>query len=67
MRAPETAQSYMTSFALPLELRARLDALRAARAQREGGLPPPLRTIVLEALEMLVEHEGARRPGGDGQ
>lgn len=57
MRAPENTDSYMTSFSLPLELRGRVDALRLARAQRQGGLPLPLRFIILEALEALVERE----------
>ncbi len=56
-------ESYMTSFALPLELRSRLDALRLQRAQRECGVPPPLRTLILEGLEGLLEREltGERR------
>ena len=54
MKAPET---YMTSFALPLALRSRLDALRMARAEQEGGPPPPLRTLILESLEGLLERE----------
>ncbi len=54
MKAPET---YMTSFALPLDMRARLDALRMARAEQEGGPPPPLRTLILESLERLLARE----------
>jgi hypothetical protein len=54
MKTPET---YMTSFALPLELRSRLDALRLQRAQRESGVPPSLRTLILEGLEHLLAHE----------
>lgn len=54
MKTPET---YMTSFALPLELRSRLDALRMARAEQEGGPPPPLRTLILEGLEHLLAYE----------
>jgi hypothetical protein len=54
MKAPET---YMTSFALPLDLRSRLDALRLQRAQRESGVPPSLRTLILESLEGLLERE----------
>ena len=54
MKIPET---YMTSFALPLDMRARLDALRLQRAQRECGVPPSLRTLILEGLEHLLAHE----------
>jgi hypothetical protein len=54
MKAPE---SYMTSFALPLSLRSRLDALRLQRAQRERGVPPSMRTLILESLEGLLERE----------
>lgn len=54
MKTPET---YMTSFALPLELRSRLDALRMARAEQEGGPPPALRTLILEGLEGLLARE----------
>jgi hypothetical protein len=57
MRVPEDTESYMTSFSLPLDLRGRVDALRLARAQREGGLPPSLRLVILEALEALIERE----------
>lgn len=57
MRTPESNESYMTSFALPRQLRARVDALRLHRAQGQGGLPPTLRSLVLEGLEMLVERE----------
>jgi hypothetical protein len=53
----KTPDSYMTSFALPLELRSRLDALRLQRAQRECGVPPSLRTLILEGLEHLLAHE----------
>jgi hypothetical protein len=46
--------SYMTSLEIPYALRARVDALRFARAQREGGLPPTMKDVVLEALELLL-------------
>ncbi len=63
MRTPESTESYITSFALPREVRSRLDALRLARAQREGGGPPPLRSLILEGLEELLarELEGEKR------
>jgi hypothetical protein len=54
MKTPDT---YMTSFALPLELRSRLDALRLQRAQRECVGLPSLRTLILEGLEHLLAHE----------
>jgi hypothetical protein len=60
MQRIEGAESYMTSFLLPIDLRGRLDVLRMARAHREGRLPPPLRSIILEALESLVERELGR-------
>jgi hypothetical protein len=44
----------MTSFEIPYALRARVDALRLARAQREGRLPPTMKDVVLEALELLL-------------
>jgi hypothetical protein len=46
MQRIEGTESYMTSFLLPIDLRGRLDVLRMARAHREGGLPPPLRSII---------------------
>ena len=46
--------SYMTSFEIPYALRARVDALRLARAQREGGLPSTMKDVVIEALELLL-------------
>ena len=38
-------------------MRSRLDALRMARAQREGGAPPPMRSLILEGLEGLLARE----------
>ena len=57
MRTPGTIQSYTTTFALPRDLRSRLDTLRLARAQREGGTPPTLRALILEGLEGLLARE----------
>lgn len=57
MRTPGTIESYVTSFALPRGMRSRLDALRMARAQREGSAPPPLRSLILEGLEGLLARE----------
>jgi hypothetical protein len=57
MRTPGPATAYITSFALPLDLRSRLDALRMARAEREGGSQPPLRELILEGLEGLLARE----------
>lgn len=58
---PELA-TYLTTFSMPLEMRARLDALRLARAQREGGLPPYMKDVILEALEQLLERELTQVP-----
>lgn len=57
MRTPRAIESYVTSFALPRDVRSRLDALRLARAQREGGAPPALRSLILEGLEGLLARE----------
>jgi hypothetical protein len=38
-------------------MRSRLDVLRMARAQREGGAPPPMRSLILEGLEELLARE----------
>lgn len=57
MRTPGPTESYVTSFALPRGIRSRLDTLRLARAQREGGAPPPLRALILEGLEGLLARE----------
>lgn len=57
MRTPGPTQNYVTSFSLPRDMRSRLDALRMARAQREGGAPPPLRALILEGLEGLLARE----------
>jgi hypothetical protein len=57
MRTPGPTESYVTSFALPRDMRSRLDDLRLARAQRDGGAPPPLRSLILEGLEGLLAHE----------
>lgn len=57
MRTPGPTESYVTSFALPRDMRSRLDALRLARAQRDGGAPPPMRSLILEGLEGLLARE----------
>ena len=57
MRTPGNIESYVTSFALPRDMRSRLDDLRLVRAQRDGGAPPPLRSLILEGLEELLARE----------
>ncbi len=57
MRIPGATLSYMTSFALPLATRSRVDVLRLARAERDGGPPPSLRAVLLEGLELLLARE----------
>jgi hypothetical protein len=46
-----------TSVDLPTGLRVELDEVRIARARRTGGVCPPLRVVVIEALEDLVRRE----------
>lgn len=61
MRTPGPTSAYMTSLQLPRTTRSRMDALRLARADRDGGPPPSLRSILLEGVELLLERE----EGGD--
>lgn len=46
-----------TSITIPRVLRVRLDEARLARARRLGRLSPPLKAVVIEALEKLLECE----------
>ena len=52
-----TEKKYGTSFLIPFELRARIDALRMRRGRRSGSLPPKFAQIVIEALENLIAAE----------
>jgi hypothetical protein len=49
-----------TTIEMPRELRIQLDEVRLTRARRTGGLCPPLKHIVIEALEALVSREATR-------
>jgi len=57
MRTPGPTEFYVTSFQLPRTTRSRMDALRLARAERDGGPPPSLRSILLEGVELLLARE----------
>jgi hypothetical protein len=46
-----------TSITIPRDLRVRLDEVRLARARRTGQLSPPLKTLVVEALQALADAE----------
>ena len=54
---PDTVTSSITMTA---DLRIRIDALRVARARREGCLGPGFSEVVVEAIEQLVEREERR-------
>jgi hypothetical protein len=56
----KTTEEVHTNTGLPRELRLELDAVRLARARRNGGRPPPLKALVIEALEALVAQERRR-------
>jgi hypothetical protein len=45
---------------LPRDLRLRIDELRLARARRDGGRPPSVKTVMVEALEALIAREATR-------
>ncbi len=53
----KTKDIVTTSVDLPTKLRLELDEIRIARARREGGVCPPFRAVVIEALEALVRRE----------
>ncbi len=46
-----------TTIAVPRKVRVQLDEVRVARAHRDGGLCPPLKTVVVEALVALIQRE----------
>jgi hypothetical protein len=46
-----------TTIEMSRALRVQLDEVRVARAHRLGGLCPPLKAVVIEALEELVARE----------
>lgn len=53
----QTPDTITSSVTMPLELRTRIDALRVARARRDGCLSPGFSQVVVEAIEQLVERE----------
>jgi hypothetical protein len=47
-------ENVSTTIEMPRALRLKLDEVRLARAHREGGLCPNLKTVIVEALEALL-------------
>ncbi len=54
---PRNTEQVATTIEIPRSLRVQLDEVRLARAHRQDCLCPPLKTIVVEALEAFVHRE----------
>jgi hypothetical protein len=57
MPRSNVASEVATTIEMPRELRVQLDEVRVARARREGGLCPPLKRVVVEALQEFIARE----------
>ncbi len=53
---PKTKE-FATSLTMDPELRRKIDDLRLRRARETNGVPPPMRSIVVEALKEYLERE----------
>ncbi len=50
-----------SSITMSHDLRLRIEAVRIARARRDGCLGPGFSQLVVEAIELLVQHEEQSR------
>lgn len=57
MKAIAPRHDVTTTITIPRALRVRLDEVRVQRAHRSGQLSPPLKSLVVEALEALADRE----------
>lgn len=57
MPKSNAADQVATTIEMPRELRVQLDEVRIARARREGGLCPPLKRLVVEAIQEFITRE----------
>jgi hypothetical protein len=57
MTKTNAGDTVATTIEMPRDLRVQLDEVRLARAHRHGGLCPPLKIVVVEALQALVARE----------
>lgn len=57
MPKSNAVEQVATTIEMPRDLRVQLDEIRVARARREGSLCPPLKRLVVEAIQEFIARE----------